>query len=112
MKVDSAVGFERVAREHPADDELSKFLYWGARAYESSGQVDRAVALYRQVLLGFKNTYYGRRAEEHLIQLGGVLAPLAAVEPARVGIELTDALGVYRSHSPGRDAQLLSGGVP
>ena len=111
MYVDSAVGFERVAREHPADDGLSKFLYWGARAYESSGQVDRAVALYRQVLLGFKNTYYGRRAEEHLIQLGGVLAPLAAVEPARVGIELTDALGVYRSDRQARIAQLLAMGL-
>ncbi len=105
---EAAFGFEGVAREHPASAQLSKFLYWGARAYEGSGQVDRAVALYRQVLLGFKNTYYGRRAEEHLAQLGGVLAPIVAVESARVGIDLRDALGVYHSDREKRIAQLLA----
>jgi soluble lytic murein transglycosylase len=108
---EAAFGFEGVAREHPASDELSKFLYWGARAHEGSGQVERAVALYRQVLLGFKNTYYGRRAEEHLVQLGGVLAPITAVEPARVGIDLRDALGVYHSDRETRIAQLLAMGL-
>ena len=108
---EAAFGFEGVAREYPASDQLSKFLYWGARSYEGSGQVDRAVALYRQVLLGFKNTYYGRRAEEHLAQLGGVLAPIAAVESARVGIDLRDALGVYHSDREKRIAQLLAVGL-
>jgi len=108
---EAAFGFEGVARENPASDELSKFLYWAARSHEGAGQVDRAVALYRQVLLGFKNTYYGRRAEEHLVQLGGVLAPIAAVEPARVGIDLHDALGVYHSDREKRIAQLLAMGL-
>ncbi|MGH9463477.1 MAG: tetratricopeptide repeat protein, partial [Vicinamibacteria bacterium] len=108
---EAAFGFEGVALENPASDELSKFLYWAARSHEGSGQVDRAVALYRQVLLGFKNTYYGRRAEEHLVQLGGVLAPIAAVEPARVGIDLRDALGVYHSDREKRIAQLLAMGL-
>lgn len=111
MYEEAAVGFDKVAREHPAADELSQFLYWGARAYESSGQVDRAVALYRQVLVGFKNTYYGRRAEEHLTLLGGVLAPIAAVEQARVGIDLKDALGVYRTDRQARISQLLTMGL-
>jgi soluble lytic murein transglycosylase len=111
MYREAAVGFERVAREHPAADELPQFLYWGARAHESSGQVGRAVALYQQVLLGFKNTYYGRRAEEHLTQLGGVLAPIVAVEEARAGIDLKDALGVYRTDRQTRIAQLLAMGL-
>lgn len=108
---EAAFGFEGVAREHPESDELSRFLYWGGRSYEGSGQLDRAVALYRQVLLGFKNTYYGRRAEEHLAQIGGVLAPITAVEPARVGIDLRDALGVYHSNREKRVAQLLAMGL-
>ncbi len=111
MYEEAAVGFDKVARENPAADEFSQFLYWGARAYESSGQVDRAVALYRQVLVGFKNTYYGRRAEEHLTLLGGVLAPIAALEQARVGIDLKDALGVYRTDRQARISQLLAMGL-
>ena len=111
MYEEAAAGFDKVARDHPAADELSRFLYWGARAYESSDRIDRAVALYRQVLVGFKNTYYGRRAEEHLTLLGGVLAPIAALEQARVGIDLKDALGVYRTDRQARISQLLAMGL-
>ncbi len=106
-----AVELERVARENPAADELPQLLYWGARAYESSGRIDRAEALYRQTLYGFKNTYYGRRAEEHLVLLGGEQAALAALEEGRKGIDLSAALGVYHSDRESRIGQLLAMGL-
>ncbi len=94
---EAARGFELTAREHPQTDELSRFLYWGARAYESSGRSDRAEMLYRQILLGYKNTYYGRQAAEHLARLRGKSVANLAVENGREGVDLAAGFQVLRT---------------
>jgi soluble lytic murein transglycosylase len=94
---EAARGFELTAREHPQTDELSRFLYWGARAYESSGRPDRAETLYLQILLGYKNTYYGRQAAEHLARLRGKGVASLIVEDGREGVDLTRGFQVLRT---------------
>ena len=108
---EAAFGFEETAREQPGADELPRFLYWAGRAYQEAGRFDRAEPLFRQVLLGYQNTYYGRRALEHLSQLKGQRASLAAIEAAREGIDLGDALAVQRGDIQRRIAQLLAVGL-
>jgi tetratricopeptide (TPR) repeat protein len=58
---EAAFGLEETARERPGADELARFLYWAGRSYQEAGRFDRAEPLFRQVLLGYQNTYYGRR---------------------------------------------------
>jgi TolA-binding protein len=82
----AAEGFEVTAREHPEAEELSRFLYWGARAHQNAGRFGRAEDLYRQVLLGFKNTYYGRRAAEHLTELVGEREANVVAERGNIGL--------------------------
>ena len=108
---EAAFGFEETAREQPGADELPRFLYWAGRAYQEAARFDRAEPLFRQVLLGYQNTYYGRRALEHLSQLKGQRASLAAIEAARKGIDLGDALAVQRGDIQRRIAQLLAVGL-
>jgi soluble lytic murein transglycosylase len=108
---EAAAGFEEAAREQPQADELPRFLYWAGRSYQEAGRFDRAEGLFRQVLLGYQNTYYGRRAFEHLSQLHGQQASLAAVKQAKLGIELNDALVVERTRIRERIAQLYALGL-
>lgn len=108
---EAARGFEEAAREQPQADELPRFLYWAGRAYQESRQFERAEGLFRQVLLGYQNTYYGRRAFEHLSQLQGQQASLDAIQQAKLGIELDDALVVERKRLRERIAQLYALGL-
>jgi soluble lytic murein transglycosylase len=100
----AAAGFVQTAREHPEAGELSRFLYWGGRSYQALGRPDRAIPLYRQVLLGYANTYYGRRAAEHLARLGGEPPSAADMEPESRAVELAEAFRVLRT-----DRQVLIG---
>jgi soluble lytic murein transglycosylase len=108
---EAAKGFELTAREHPQADELSRFLYWGARAYRSSGRPDRAEALYRQILLGYKNTYYGRQAAEHLARLRGKSAASQAVENGREDVDLARGFQVLRTDRLEIIGQLVAVGL-
>jgi soluble lytic murein transglycosylase len=108
---EAAFGWEEAAREHPGDDAVSKFLYWAGRAWQGAGRFDRAEPLYRQVLLGYQNTYYGRRAFEHLSEIDGQQASLARIEAARSGIDLSDSLRVERVSLQTRIAQLHAVGL-
>ncbi|HEY7817184.1 MAG TPA: transglycosylase SLT domain-containing protein, partial [Vicinamibacteria bacterium] len=92
-------------------EESSKFLYWAGRSYQASGRFDRAEPLYRQVLLGYQNTYYGRRAFEHLSEIQDQRSSLAAIEAARSGIDLSDALSVDRVDLQTRIVQLYIAGL-
>jgi soluble lytic murein transglycosylase len=108
---DAGFGWEEAARERPGSEESSKFLYWAGRSYQEAGRFDRAEPLYRQVLLGYQNTYYGRRALEHLSEIRDQRSSLAAIEAARSGIDLSDALSVDRVSLQTRIAQLYAAGL-
>lgn len=108
---DAAFGWEEAARERPGEDEVPRFLYWAGHAYQDAGRFDRAEPIYRQVLLGYQNTYYGRRALEHLSEIEGQKASLAALQTARDGIDLSDALVVERIGLQRRIAELYSVGL-
>jgi len=108
---DAGFGWEEAARERPGSVESSKFLYWAGRSYQEAGRFDRAEPLYRQVLLGYQNTYYGRRALEHLSEIRDQRSSLAAIEAARSGIDLSDALSVDRVDVQTRIAQLYAAGL-
>ncbi len=109
--VDAGFGWEEAARERPGEDEVPRFLYWAGHAYQDAGRFDRAEPIYRQVLLGYQNTYYGRRALEHLSQIEGQKASLAALQTARDGIDLSDALVVERVDLQRRIAELYGVGL-
>jgi soluble lytic murein transglycosylase len=108
---DAGFGWEEAARERPGSAESSKFLYWAGRSYQEAGRFDRAEPLYRQVLLGYQNTYYGRRALEHLSEIQDQRSSLAAIEAARSGIDLSEALSVDRVSLQTRIAQLYAAGL-
>ena len=105
-------GFEETAREWPQARELARLLYFAGRAYQKAGELERADALYRQVMLGYQNTYYGRRALEHLSEMQGRLSSIARLEEARKGIDLSDAMSVQRVERQQRIAELLAVGLP
>jgi soluble lytic murein transglycosylase len=108
---DAGFGWEEAAREQPGSEESAKFLYWAGRSYQEAGRFDHAEPLYRQVLLGYQNTYYGRRALEHLSEIHEQRSSLAAIEAARSGIDLSDALSVDRVALQTRVAQLYAAGL-
>jgi soluble lytic murein transglycosylase len=108
---DAGFGWEEAVRERPGSEESAKFLYWAGRSYQEAGRFDRAEPLYRQVLLGYQNTYYGRRALEHLSEIQDQRSSLAAIEAARSGIDLSQALSVDRVDLQTRIAQLYAAGL-
>ena len=108
---DAGFGWDEAARERPGSEESAKFVYWAGRSYQEAGRFDRAEPLYRQVLLGYQNTYYGRRALEHLSEIHDQRSSLAAIEAARSGIDLSDALSVDRVSLQTRIAQLYAAGL-
>ena len=68
-----------------------QFLYFAARSHERTGAPDAAIPLYREVFLGYRNTFYGRRAAERLAALGAedqlsspLGEPAALLRPLRV----------------------------
>ena len=109
---EAARGFEESARERPRAGELARLLYWAGRAYQQAGELERADALYRQVMLGYQNSYYGRRALEHLSEMEGRRSSIATIEDARKGIDLSDAMSVQRVERQQRIAELLAVGLP
>jgi soluble lytic murein transglycosylase len=108
---EAGFGLEEASRERPDGEESAKFVYWAGRSYQEAGRFDRAEPLYRQVLLGYQNTYYGRRAFERLSEIQEHKSSLARVEAARNGIDLVDALKVERVALQTRIAQLYTAGL-
>lgn len=102
---------EETARQLPGADAGARLLYWAGRSYEEAARFDRAEELFRRVLLGYQNTYYGRLAFEHLSRMNGQRASLAAIEKARRGIDLGDALRVERVGVQRRIAELYAVGL-
>lgn len=108
---EAGFGLEEAARERPGADELPRILYWAGRSYQEAGRFDRADGLFHQVLLGYQNSYYGRRAFEHLAQMQGRDASLANIEAARAGVDLSEALHVDRVDRQARVAELYAVGL-
>jgi len=104
----AATSLEEAARERPGASGLSRHLFWAGRAYQEAGRFDRADALLRQVLLGYQNSYYGRRALEHLQQMQNQTRSLEALEAARDGIDLSEAFRVERPARQRRVAELYA----
>lgn len=108
---EAGFGLEEAALERPGDDALPRILYWSGRSYQEAGRFERADAIFRQVLLGYQNSYYGRRAFEHLSQLQGQRASMESIEAARRGIDLSDVLRVDRGATQTRIAELYAVGL-
>ncbi len=68
----AAVGLRRA-------DYRPSWLYWSARSHAHRGELDAAVAGYRQTINDYRNSYYGRQASRELERL------LAASRPAGAG---------------------------
>ena len=66
----TAEEFERAARENPGDFMAGQFLYYAGRSRERTGDPEGAAGLYREVFVGYQNSYYGRMAAERLEAMG------------------------------------------
>lgn len=108
---EAGFGLEEAARERPGADARARILYWAGRSYQEAGRFDRAEGLFHQVLLGFQNSYYGRRAFEHLSQMQGESASMASIEAAREGVDLSDVLRIERVDRQTRVAELFAVGL-
>ena len=108
---EAGFGLEEAVRERPGADERARILYWAGRSYQEAGRFDRAEGLYHQVLLGYQNSYYGRRAFEHLSQMQGESASMASIDAAREGVDLSDVLSVERVDRQTRVAELFAVGL-
>ena len=79
----TAAAFEQVAREHPGDFMAGQFLYFAGRTLELTGDPEAAARRYREVFLGYRNSFYGREAAERLREIAGpetIENPLTAPE--------------------------------
>ena len=105
----TAVAFERAARENPGEFMAGQFLYFGARAAERSGDAGVAADLYREVFIGYQNSFYGRRAAERLREIG---APDALRNPLPEPGLLLRGLRIERTAEGARIEELHAAGFP
>ena len=66
----AAEAFERAARENPGEFMAGQFLYFAGRSRERTGDPEGAARLYREVFVGYQNSFYGRMATERLEEMG------------------------------------------
>ena len=66
----TAEEFERAARENPGEFMAGQFLYFAGRSRERTGDPEGAAGLYREVFVGYQNSFYGRMAAERLEAMG------------------------------------------
>lgn len=103
-----AAAFERVAREHPGQFMAGQFLYFAARAQERTGDRAAAAGLYREVFLGYQNSFYGRQAADRLGELGMSEALESPIEDPRL---LMDRFRFRRTREAERIALLYAAGL-
>jgi len=77
--------FEGAAATLRRADYRPAWLFWAARSHARIGQRDAAIALFRQVINDYRNSYYGRQAAREIdaMQAASRPAPASAVSPAR-----------------------------
>ena len=103
----TAAEFERAARENPGEFMAGQFLYFAGRSRERTGDPDGAAGLYREVFVGYQNSFYGRMAAERLEAMGraeDLANPLS--EPHR----LLEKFRVRRSAEAARIEELYAAG--
>ena len=103
----TAEEFERAARENPGDFMAGQFLYYAGRSRERTGDPEGAAELYREVFVGYQNSYYGRMAAERLEEMGrheDLANPLS--EPHR----LLERFRVQRTAEAARIEELYAAG--
>ena len=105
----TAAELERAAREHPGEFMAGQFLYFSGRALERSEDPEAAARLYREVFVGYQNSFYGRQAAERLREIGAqdlLRSPLS--EPDL----LLDRFRVRRTAEVARIEELHAAGFP
>ena len=75
--------FESAAAGLLRADTRPSWMYWAARAHEQLGERDQALVGYRQTVVAYRNSYYGREAARRMAALpaastGAAKAALAA----------------------------------
>ena len=103
----TAAEFERAARENPGEFMAGQFLYFAGRSRERTGDPEGAAGLYREVFVGYQNSFYGRMAAERLEAMGradDLANPLS--EPHR----LLEKFRVRRSAEAARIEELYAAG--
>jgi soluble lytic murein transglycosylase len=89
--------FDRAAADFPRSDYRSSWLYWSAKAYDRLKQPDTALARYALVSTDYLHSYYGRLAEDQLVE--------RKVSPAdRQKLAWRDANAAIGSGAPAGDA--------
>lgn len=105
----TAAAFERTAREHPGDFMAGQFLYFAGRSLERTGDPAGAASLFREVFVGYQNSFYGRRAAERLAEIG---ASDALRSPLGEPDLLLDRFRVERTGEAARIEELHAAGFP
>ncbi len=103
----TAEAFERAARENPGEFMAGQFLYFAGRSRERTGDPEGAAGLYREVFVGYQNSFYGRMAAERLEAMGraeDLANPLS--EPHR----LLEKFRVRRAAEAARIEELYAAG--
>ncbi len=103
----TAAEFERAARENPGEFMAGQFLYFAGRSRERTGDPEGAAGLYREVFVGYQNSFYGRMAAERLEEMGraeDLANPLS--EPHR----LLEKFRVRRAAEAARIEELYAAG--
>ena len=99
---------EGVARENPGDFQAGQFLYFAGRAYEREDRAREAAARYREVVLGYRNSFYGRRAAERLA--AGRPGAAAVENPIAEPEHLLDRFRIHRRRDFARVEELYAAG--
>ena len=103
----TAEEFERAARENPGEFMAGQFLYFAGRSLERTGDPEGAARLYREVFVGYQNSFYGRMAAERFEETGrleALASPLS--EPHR----LLERFQVQRTAEAARIEELYAAG--
>ncbi len=99
---------EQTARENPGAFMAGQFLYFAARVRERTGDREGAAGLYREIFLGYQNSFYGRRAAERLAEIG---PPSALESPLREPELLMERFRIERATAIARIEELHAAGL-
>jgi soluble lytic murein transglycosylase len=93
--------FEGAAVTLRRADYRPAWLFWAARSHARVGQRDAAIALFRQVVGDYRNSYYGRQAAREIdaMQAASRPAPASSVAAARRELPATMVPGARPSNA-------------
>ena len=100
--------FERAARENPGAFMAGQFLYFSGRVLQRTGDREAAARLYREVYVGYQNSFYGRMAAERLGEIG---SPDALTSPLSEPHRLLEQFRIRRTAEAGRIQDLYAAGL-